>query len=77
MLAQTDTISKLIEENIYIWNELLYLNQNHRVIEYLMQLPERLNVAAEGDEKSEKGILKRVFSRSEKNRLDEQVYYNR
>ena len=73
LLAQTDTISKLIEENIYIWNELLYLNQNHRVIEYLMQLPERLNVAAEGDEKSERGILKRVFSRSEKNRLDEQA----
>jgi signal transduction histidine kinase/FixJ family two-component response regulator/HPt (histidine-containing phosphotransfer) domain-containing protein len=73
LLAQTDTISKLIEENIYIWNELLYLNQNHRVIEYLMQLPERLNVAAEGDDKSEKGILKRVFSRSEKNRLDEQA----
>ncbi len=73
LMAQTDTISKLIEENIYIWNELLYLNQNHRVIEYLMQLPERLNVAAEGDEKSEKGILKRVFSRSEKNRLDEQA----
>ncbi|MFZ2287123.1 MAG: ATP-binding protein [Bacteroidales bacterium] len=73
LLAQTDTISKLIEENIYIWNELLYLNRNHRVIEYLMQLPERLNVTAEGDEKSERGILKRVFSRSEKNRLDEQA----
>jgi len=73
LLAQTDTISKLIEENIYIWNELLYLNQNHRVIEYLMQLPERLNVAADGDDKSEKGILKRVFSRSEENRLDEQA----
>ncbi len=73
LLAQTDTISKLIEENIYIWNELLYLNQNHRVIEYLMQLHERLNVTAEGDQKSEKGILKRVFSRSEKNRLDEEA----
>ncbi len=73
LLGQTDTISKLIEENIYIWNELLYLNQNNRVIEYLMQLPERLNITAEGDQKSEKGILKRVFSRSEKNRLDEQA----
>jgi signal transduction histidine kinase/FixJ family two-component response regulator/HPt (histidine-containing phosphotransfer) domain-containing protein len=73
LLAQTDTISKLIEENIYIWNELLYLNQNHRVIEYLMELPERLNVAAESDQRAERGILKRVFSRSEKNRLDEQA----
>ncbi len=72
LLGQTDTISRLIEENIYIWNELLYLNQNNRVIEYLMQLPEKLNLTA--DEKdTEKGILKRVFSRSEKNRIDEQA----
>ena len=61
LLGQTDTICRLIEENIYIWNELLYLNQNNRVIEYLMQLPEKLNLTA--DEKdTEKGILKRVFS---------------
>jgi signal transduction histidine kinase/CheY-like chemotaxis protein/HPt (histidine-containing phosphotransfer) domain-containing protein len=73
LLAQTDTISKLIEENIYIWNELLYLNQNNRVIEYLMQLPDRLNLTAEAGKESEKGILKRVFSRSEKSRIDEQA----
>lgn len=73
LMAQTDTISRLIEENIYIWNELLYLNQNHQVIDYLRQLPERLNITEEDDEKSEGGILKRVFSRSEKNRVDEQA----
>lgn len=73
LLGQTDTITSLIEENIYIWNELLYLNQNHRVIEFLMQLPDRLNVAAEGEQKSEKGILRRVFRRSEETRLDEQA----
>lgn len=75
LLAQTDTISRLIEENIYIWNELLYLNQNHQVIEYLKQLPERLNITEEDDEKSEGGILRRVFSRSEKNRVDEQALF--
>jgi len=73
LLSQTDTISKLIEENIYIWNELLYLNQNNRVVEYLMQLPDRLNLTADEDKESEKGILKRVFSRSEKSRIDEQA----
>lgn len=73
LLAQTDTITKLIEENIYIWNELLFLNQNHLVIEYLMQLPERLNISPEGEQEAERGILKRVFSRSEKNRIDEQA----
>ena len=73
LLGQTDTISKLIEENIYIWNELLFLNQNNRVVEYLMQLHERLNLTADADKESEKGILKRVFSRSEKSRIDEQA----
>lgn len=73
LLAQTDTISNLIEENIYIWNELLYLNQDNRVVEYLMQLPERLNLMAEAEKESEKGILKRVFSRSEKSRIDEEA----
>jgi len=73
LLGQTDTITKLIEENIYIWNELLYLNQNNRVVEYLMQLPDRLNLTADAEKESEKGILKRVFSRSEKSRIDEQA----
>ena len=73
LLSQTDTISRLIEENIYIWNELLYLNQNNRVVEYLMQLPDRLNLTADEDKESDKGILKRVFSRSEKSRIDEQA----
>src|SRR5665647_1965495 len=33
VLLQTDTISKLIEENIVIWNQLLYLHNNHTVFE--------------------------------------------
>ncbi len=73
LLQQTDTITKLIEENIYIWNELLFLNQDNRVIEYLQQLPEKLNISPQGEQEPERGILKRVFSRSEKNRIDEQA----
>jgi signal transduction histidine kinase/DNA-binding NarL/FixJ family response regulator len=69
--AQTDTISKLIEENIVIWNKLLYLNNNQKVLEYLKQLSDRLNSDSENARKSEKKILNRVFNRSNKGRLDE------
>jgi len=72
LLEQTDTISKLIEENIVIWNELLYLNNNQKVIEYLKQLSDQLNTESDEAPKDEKGILKRVFGRSNKNRLNEQ-----
>ena len=72
LLEQTDTISKLIEENIYIWNELLYLNQNNQVIEYLKELSEKIDSVSNSNQKAEKGILRRVFSRSATNRLNEQ-----
>ena len=72
LLAQTDTITRLIEENIVIWNEILYLNSNHKVFEYLKQLSDKLISASASDQKSERGILKRVFSRSNKPQLDEQ-----
>ena len=70
LLQQTDTISKLIEENIVIWNQILYLHNNHTVTEDLKQLSGRLDSTAEAN-KAEKNILKRVFSRSSKNRVDE------
>ncbi len=72
LLEQTDTISTLIEENIFIWNELLLLNNNHQVMQSLKQISEKLNTASALDQKSEKGILKRVFSRSEKSLLNEE-----
>jgi signal transduction histidine kinase/CheY-like chemotaxis protein/HPt (histidine-containing phosphotransfer) domain-containing protein len=71
LLRQTDTISKLIEENIVIWNKLLYLNNNLNVVEYLTQLSEQLNSDSEINRKTEKNILKRVFSRSNKSKIDE------
>ena len=72
LLEQTDTISRLIEENIFTWNELLLLNHNHQVMESLKQISEKLNTASALDQKSEKGILKRVFSRSERSLLNEE-----
>jgi len=66
---QVDTIGKLIEENIFIWNELLYLKQNDRVNEYLKQLSDKLNALSDDDQK---GILKRVFSRGTQTGIDRQ-----
>jgi signal transduction histidine kinase/DNA-binding response OmpR family regulator len=70
LLEQTDTISKLIEENIVIWNKILYLNNNQKVIESLRQLSDKLNTDSENARKVEKNILKRVFSRNNKSRLN-------
>ena len=62
LLAQTDTISNLIEENILIWNKLLVLYKDDNVIGNLTQLSEQLD-SVSGTPKKQ-GILKRVFSRS-------------
>ena len=43
LLKQTDTISTLIEKNIVIWNELIYLHSNQKGIEYLRDLSGRLS----------------------------------
>jgi signal transduction histidine kinase/CheY-like chemotaxis protein/HPt (histidine-containing phosphotransfer) domain-containing protein len=72
LLQQTDTISKLIEENILIWNELLILYNNDQVINYLQQLSDQITL--ETDEKNQNaGILKRVFGRKPVNLIDEAV----
>ncbi|MCJ7446688.1 MAG: ATP-binding protein [Bacteroidales bacterium] len=70
LLEQTDNISKLIEENIFIWNELLVLNHDDKVVEYLRQLSDQLDSASANNQK--KGILKRVFSRNQKTLFDDQ-----
>lgn len=71
LLQQTDTISKLIEKNIVIWNQILYLNNNHTVVEDLRLLSDRLDSSSVESSKTDKNILKRVFSRTIKNRLGE------
>jgi len=72
LLQQVDTISKLIEENIVTWNRLLYLSNNSNVDDYLKRLSFQLDSALTSEKKEEKGILKRVFSRSRKSMLNEQ-----
>ena len=71
LMKQTDTVSKLIEENIVIWKKLLKLNNDHQVVEYLKQLSDSLTVDSENARKTEKNILKRVFGRNNKSRIDE------
>jgi signal transduction histidine kinase/DNA-binding NarL/FixJ family response regulator len=73
LLNQVDTISKLIEENIVNWTELLYLSQNDRVVEYLKELSDQLINVPENERNAGKGILKRVFSRNKKSQLDDQL----
>ncbi|MEI6048342.1 MAG: ATP-binding protein [Bacteroidota bacterium] len=70
LLEQTATISKLINKYIITWNELLNINSNKKVVEYLRQISERLSIS-DSTRNAEKGILKRVFSRSNKNRINE------
>jgi len=76
LMEQTNTISQLIEENIFIWNKLLLLNHDDVVVDYMKQLSDQLDSASESSQKKEKGILKRVFSRSNKSLLNEQEIMN-
>ena len=71
MLQQTDTISRLIEENIVIWSKLLGLNRDQKVIEYMKQLSDSLIADSEDALKNEKNILNRVFGRNNITRVDE------
>ncbi len=72
LLSQSNDISRLIEENIYIWNEMLLLNHDAKVVDYMKSLSDQLNSASENKQKKEKGILKRVFSRNRKSMIDDQ-----
>ncbi len=68
---QADTIGKLIEKNIDIWNQLLYLHHNFIVVRNLKQLSVKLDSNTVEDNRTESNILKRVFSHANKNRLSE------
>ncbi len=73
LLKETDTISKLIEGNIIIWNKLLYLNNNRKVVETLQKMSDGLNLASDGAHKAEKNILKHVFNRNDTGKSDQEV----
>jgi signal transduction histidine kinase/CheY-like chemotaxis protein/HPt (histidine-containing phosphotransfer) domain-containing protein len=71
LLSQTDAISKLIEENIVIWNKLLNLNTDQKVVEYLKQLSDSLIADSQDARKADKNILNGVFGSNNKSRIDE------
>lgn len=71
MLVQTDTISKLIEDNIVIWNQLLSLNKDDKVVEYRKRLTDLLTSNSDDTRSPENGVFKRIFSRNKKSKLDE------
>ena len=71
LLEQIGTISKQIEENIIVWNQLLYLTHDDKVIENLQQLSDKINSVTENNQRKE-GILRRVFSAGNKNPLNGQ-----
>jgi signal transduction histidine kinase/FixJ family two-component response regulator/HPt (histidine-containing phosphotransfer) domain-containing protein len=76
LVSQIDLIGKLIKENIVIWNRLLYLNNNSKVTDYLDELSTTLKNDSINAALKEKNILKRVFGRSEKNRVSGQDLRN-
>jgi signal transduction histidine kinase/CheY-like chemotaxis protein/HPt (histidine-containing phosphotransfer) domain-containing protein len=68
---QTDTIGKLIEDNIHIWDQLLTINKSYTVAQDLKHLSGRLDSSSSEDRKTGSNIMKRAFSRTTKNRLSE------
>lgn len=73
---QIDTIGDLIEDNILTWNQLLSINQSYTVVQDLKHLSGRLDSSSTEDRKNETNILKRVFSRTTKNKLSENEIAN-
>jgi signal transduction histidine kinase/HPt (histidine-containing phosphotransfer) domain-containing protein/ActR/RegA family two-component response regulator len=53
LLEQTDTIAALIKDNIRLWNELLLLNSNEKVVEELKQIADQIEKAAVIEPKKE------------------------
>lgn len=70
MLQQVDTISTLIERNIVIWNQMLSLNPNRQVMENLEELSELIDSVAANSQQQKKGILRRVFGRDNRRRVE-------
>ncbi len=68
---QTDTIGKLIDDNIRIWDQLLSINKSYTVAQDLKHLSVRLDSSSNEDRRNESNILRRVFSRTPKNKLSE------
>jgi signal transduction histidine kinase/DNA-binding NarL/FixJ family response regulator len=74
LLVQIDTISKLIEEDIVIWNEMLDLFHSDSLDNYIRKVTAKLAVGTLSNKNNDKSILRRVFSkREEKYQVQEEV----
>ena len=71
LLIQTDTIGRLIRQNIIIWAELLNLSNSDKMSQELRHLSDSLNVASAQALKPEKGILNKTFNRKYKSPINE------
>ncbi len=71
-LVQLDTISRLIEENILIWNEMLYLYHNDSLDEFIRKLTAKMAVGMLNEKEGEKSILRRVFGRKTDTQMEQQ-----
>jgi signal transduction histidine kinase/CheY-like chemotaxis protein/HPt (histidine-containing phosphotransfer) domain-containing protein len=72
LLAQIDTISGLIEEDIVIWNGLLDLYHTDSLDIFIRKLAAKVAVGALNKKNSDMSILKRVFSRKTEIEVDQQ-----
>jgi signal transduction histidine kinase/CheY-like chemotaxis protein/HPt (histidine-containing phosphotransfer) domain-containing protein len=72
--VQIDTISKLIEEDILIWNEMLNLYHSDSLDTYIRKLTARLAVGTLSNKNTEGSILKRVFGKKpDKNQVQQEI----
>jgi signal transduction histidine kinase/CheY-like chemotaxis protein/HPt (histidine-containing phosphotransfer) domain-containing protein len=72
LLYQIDTISGLIEEDILIWNKMLDLYHNDSLDNYIRKLTAKLAVGTLSNKNADKSILRRVFSKRNENKLDQE-----
>lgn len=71
LLKQTDTIGRLIRQNILIWDELLNLTNSDKLSQDLKHLSDSLNKASANALKPEKGIFNKAPERKYKSPINE------
>ncbi len=71
LLKQTDTIGRLIRQNILIWDELLNLTNSDKMSQDLKHLSDSLNTASANALKPEKGLFNKTLSRKYKSPINE------
>jgi signal transduction histidine kinase/DNA-binding response OmpR family regulator len=71
LLIQTDTIARLIRQNIVIWAELLNLSNSDKISQDLKHLSDSLNIASANALKPEKGIYTKNANRKYRSPINE------